>query len=152
MADFAALKALIDTEPLNAARTDQEVLDWLNESVTVQTDIDYNTWMVWASEEGIARKIKAAIADEETTPGTWTAPVYNDVLTVNALIQSGGDISLSRDDVRTIVATISGAGLPLTPANKNALLAKSDELQPRWQADGQTKPSLQVVNIARGFV
>jgi hypothetical protein len=27
------LKELIDSEPLNAARTDQEVLDWLNESV-----------------------------------------------------------------------------------------------------------------------
>ena len=28
------LKELIDSEPLNAARTDQEVLDWLNETVS----------------------------------------------------------------------------------------------------------------------
>ena len=28
------LKELIDSEPLNAGRTDQEVLDWLNESVS----------------------------------------------------------------------------------------------------------------------
>ena len=33
--DLLALKALIDTEPLNTARTDAEVLAWLYEPVTV---------------------------------------------------------------------------------------------------------------------
>lgn len=154
--DHLAFRALIDSEPLNGARTDLQVLDdWWMVDVTVQTDIDYQTFMVWASEEGIARKIKLAIANEEKTPGTWIASVYNDTLVVDHLLQGGGDISMSRDDIRTIVVSISGSGLPLSTANKNALNQKSNVDTPRWKAEGYDPQSdeswLAHISIARAL-
>ncbi len=134
--NYQKLKDLIDTEPLNAARTDAEVLSWLQEDVTVQKGITYQDLIVWSSAEGIARKIKAAIASEEATPGTWTNPVYNDVLVLQTLLSSGGDLDLSRDDVRGIVSGISGAGLPLTAPNKTALFAFSNEDVLRYESEG----------------
>ena len=144
-----SLKELIDSEPLNAARTDQQVLDWLNETVTVKKGITYQDLIVWASENQIGKKIKEAIADEEATPGTWTAGVYNDTLVLDMLLKSGGDVDLSRDDVRAIVGNLDGGGKPLSVPNKAALFAMSDVNQLRWVGTTPDQPSLQMVQNAR---
>lgn len=136
MVDTVRLRAVIDAEPANGARSDPEVLTWFQESVTAQHDITYQDLVVWASEEGVSRKLKLAIADEEATPGTLTAPVYNDTLTLELILKSGGELALSRDDVRAIVSGISGPGLPLSAPNRAALFAKSDVTDERWIIEG----------------
>jgi len=133
--DYTKLKDLIDTEPLNEGRTDQEVLDWLQEDVTVQRDVTYQDLIVWASEEQIAKKTKEGIAAEEATPGTWTASVYNDLLTLDILLKSGGDLALSRSDLRGMINNLCGSGKPYSGPNKAALFAFSNEDIPRWQAE-----------------
>jgi hypothetical protein len=143
--DHAALRALIDAEPLNAARTDAQVRDdWWLLDVTVPRDIDYQTLMIWASEEQVSKKLWEAIETYKadlalgTPTATYTASVINDTLTLSKMIDSGGEIALSRSEIRTIVSTISGPGAdkPLSTPNKNALNQKADVTLPRWQAEG----------------
>lgn len=129
---MATLKEVIDSDPANAAKTDQQVVDWLNELIVVQYDITFQDLIVWASEEQIGKKTKAGISDEETTPGTWTVSVYNDLLVLDILLKSGGDIALSRDDVRTMINNLSGGGKPFSLPNKTALFMRSDKNEVRW--------------------
>jgi hypothetical protein len=164
---MTSLTAFIATDPANnPPATDQTVLDWLNASVTVKTQISYTDLIIWSSKEtAVARKLRRAQIDQEIAenfnatpwkhtdpaylgastdlPGQGTAPpplalpytngVYSDVLSLLWLIQSGADLDLSRDDIRTMVNNLSGSGKPLSSANKDGLLALSDVATPRWE-------------------
>lgn len=123
------LKELIDSEPLNAGRTDQQVLDWLKESVTVETEINYIDFVVWASQNQIFKKTA-----DEIAAATATAGVMNDLFAVDAMLKSGGNwsLDLSRQDVRSIFNNLSGSGKPYSAPNRTALFALSDTSVERW--------------------
>ena len=116
--------------------TNQVIYDWSQESVAVQEDISYTDLIVWASGNGVMRKITEAIALEVATPDSWTEPVYNDLLVLDAMLKGGGDVALSRNDVRGIVSSVSGPSKPLTAADQTALLALSDGLAVRIEDSG----------------
>ena len=118
--------------------TDQVIYDWSQEAVAIQEDISYTDLLVWASDNGVMKKITNAIRDEVATPDTWTAPVYNDLLIIDAALKGGGgdSVFLSRDDVRGVINSVSGPSKPLTAADKNALLALSDGTALRIVAEG----------------
>jgi len=55
------LTELIDSEPLNAARTDQQVLDWLKETIVIQSRVSHASLLQWAAAGRYAKlsQIKA---------------------------------------------------------------------------------------------
>jgi len=128
------LKTLIDSDAVNdPPATDATVLAWLKELQTVNAGVDYQALLIWGSEEQIFRKVKFALSDEVTNPGTWITSVHNKLLALDAVLDSGGDLDLSRDELRTMINNLSGAGLPLSNANKTALYALADLQVERWQ-------------------
>ena len=134
MPDLSAIIA--NDYPGPGTDTDAQVLAWLQEPVTVPVDINFQELLMWASEQQIGKKLKAAIADEEATPGTWTAGIYNDLIVLDTMMKSGGDLALSRTDVRTLVSNLSGPAKPFSAANKNDLFARSDTSRLRLETYG----------------
>lgn len=140
--------------------TDQVLLDWCNEPVTVARDITYAQLISWGSTDGRRRELylayrayDAAIATD-ATPGThpYTAVQRNDLLLIEDLFKSGGDIALSDATVRTVFNSVSGnSGEPLTNADKNALLAMSDTAVDRLTANGVSRKNfgLSLINKVR---
>jgi hypothetical protein len=59
------LKELIDSEPANAARTDQEVFDWCNETVSVVGSIASRSLIAWAAANGRLAAITAGTSHSD---------------------------------------------------------------------------------------
>lgn len=135
------LKELIDSEPLNAGRTDQQVLDWLEENITQAEPISYTDLVVWASENQVFHRTRVPVAEVHAGTSTLSNAAQNDLMALDVLLKSGGNLDLTRQDVRSLFNTITGAGLPLAPAHRAALFAKSDRSVARWDFGTPHQPS-----------
>lgn len=109
--------------------TDAAVLAWLNQPDTFQQDISYQDLMLWVAGQNIAAKLHAAIAAGQ---GALTEDQWNGILTMDMLLRSGGSIAMSKTDLRGLINNITGPGVPLKPADRQALFAFSDYRAPRW--------------------
>ncbi len=120
-----ALKTLIDSEPLNAAKTDAEVLTWLNEDVTSYADVPWLDYAIWLSGNGGVSKMQNEVnnASQEIANGCQLGL---------AILNAGQPLSLSRTEVRTDLGVLVGAGKPFTTDERDALLAVSAEAKARW--------------------
>ena len=125
--NLSNLKAVIDTEPANAARTDAEVLAWLKESVTVWSDVSWEQFALWASRYDGIRKLETAKAGVDAGVATAAA-------TGLIVLDAGKDLLLSISEVRSMMGDL----VPdiFSTAEKNDLLAFSQSTQTRWLNEG----------------
>ncbi len=153
----AELKALIDSEPANAGRTDAQVLAWCDELTRdMQRDIsgaDFNEWL----SSGLRRlKLKQAESglDESgapltSFPGQITLnQVKNAALIAGDIAETGLGIELSR----------AGAASGLAPLRAIFTQAEIDELRDfgrsqvqRWQSADVPRPRLGDITAARAL-
>jgi len=138
--DYAALKALIDSEPLNAGRTDAEVLSWLGESVSVFVDVPWLDVAMWLVAQGIDRATLTTQATSGSAANKTAAQYIIDVIT------AGQPLQATDQRVRD---TIAASGL--TTGQKQALLALATEQRPRYSTAGWSGVSLQIVATARAW-
>lgn len=130
MIDHKKLRTLIDADPANTARTDQQVLDnwwWVN--VTVKMDVPLAEFLLWLSNNGGRDRVDLAKshADED---------VRNAAHLMIDMMRAGLDLLLSRNDVRAAFAPLVGVGKPFSVAQKDSLLAISNVAMQRWKAEG----------------
>jgi len=132
------LKELIDSEPANAGRTDQEVLDWLFETQSVFVDVPWASYAKWMAKNGLA----SAFEDEAANGnGAAKAGAQFALMVVNA----GQDLPASDSDVRSALAATS----TVSGSVQAELVAMAQEDQPRWQASGTVNPTMGKVIRAR---
>jgi hypothetical protein len=147
------LTELIDSEPLSAGRTDQQVMDWLNETVIVENPIDFIELWEWATDETTAFW---KIFDERQLILAGTSALTNsqkgDTLAIWSLLNSGGDwqLDLSKGGVRGPFNTIAG-GVVISNPDKGALFARSDMNVLRWTqaSDLRASPTIATITGAR---
>lgn len=134
------LKTLIDSEPANTGRTDQEVLDWLlNETEAVWVDVPWADYAKWMAKN-------ALLTSFETEAASGTGAAKSGAQFALMVVNAGQDLPASDSDVRTaIVATTT-----VNPgAVQDELIALAQEDQPRWQANGTVTPTMGKVIRAR---
>lgn len=123
------LKTLIDSEPLNAARSDADVLAWLNETQTVQGDVSWTDYMLWLSETSGVVKLRTAAAS-----GSADA-IKNAGELALIVAQSGQPLFVSRADVRASLAPLISGGV-FSAGERDSLLAKGALTPTRWEVAG----------------
>jgi hypothetical protein len=115
------LKTLIDSEPLNADKTDAEVETWVNELVPTDVDVSWTDLTVWATTHDTINKLEAA----KSTGTPDKRKLANGAL---LLINTGRDLSSSRPDVKALVGAM---GAILDPDELTALTALTTAQKPR---------------------
>jgi hypothetical protein len=60
--DHASIKILIDSDPANAAKTDQQVLDWLHADATINKPINSRQLLRWSASNNRLVNINSAIS------------------------------------------------------------------------------------------
>ena len=138
---ITALKALIATEPLNAGRTDEEVLAWCNEPVTVSKDITFNDLTIWGANLTNARfKIWQEMRAMEADTSTLNNGQKGSVLALSDLFNAGGgsgvgsDFAFAKNEMRQIVNAIDG-GVVISNPDRAALLQLAEKQVTRPEAD-----------------
>jgi hypothetical protein len=132
------LKTLIDSEPANAGRTDQEVLDWLNETESVWVDVSWASYAKWMAKNALSSDF-----EDEATNGTGAAKAGAQFALM--IVNAGQDLPASDADVRSAMVAITA----VSGAAETELVALTQEDQPRWQANGISRPKFGHVQLAR---
>lgn len=114
------LAELIDSEPANAGRTDQAVLDWLDEVMTSWQDVSWLELTVWLHESGITRADLSTAA--AGTGATATAAQH-----IIDCVAAGQVLSASDSRIRSLINASSLSG-----AAKASLTAAAQTSSPRW--------------------
>lgn len=142
------LKDKIDEEPLNAGRTDQQVLDWLNESETriLALDVEFIDFEEWTASQKLYSEIHG---DAETTP-------FNDnsscARMMDLVLERGTDLQSSKQSVIDTLDDGTGGGNVMNAAQRAALDALIFPQVPRWEnADWNRQPLLGDVIAARAL-
>lgn len=145
--NLEALKELIDTDGGNAAKTDQEVLDWLNQTISVERHINFRDFYGWVAARDIITKCEAKKEDADlTTRGFAQATLL--------LLNTGQGTDLSNDDLNSLLTVLVNTSV-ITEADKDALYdaAVNDVL--RWQSLDESlgvyQPNIDHVIAARGL-
>ena len=121
------LKGVIDAEPANVSRTDQEVLDWFKEAVTVWSDITWEQYALWAARyDGIVKM--------ETAKGDADLDIRRAASIGLLVLTAGKDLLLSIIEIRTLMGNL----VPdvFSVAEKDDLLAFSQSTPIRWTSHG----------------
>lgn len=114
------LAELINSEPLNAARTDAEVLAWLNESVNTFMDVGWLDLCMWVAQHAYRPTLVTAASIGTDAQKTAAQHVLD-------CIAAGQPLSASDSRVRAVVASAIPAGQPRTD-----LLALATKTMTRW--------------------
>lgn len=138
--DYQALRALIDTEPLNAARTDDQVLAWLQEATSTFVDVSWLDLCMWVATQGY-RPTLAAAATSGNTDQVKTAAQH-----VLDCIAAGQPLFASDSRVRNAIAAAIPAGTART-----ALLALATASVTRAAAAGFPNVNFGDVQSARAI-
>jgi hypothetical protein len=140
---MTTLKELIDSEPANAARTDQEVFDWLNEFVSVVGSIASRSLIAWAAASGRL----AAITAGTNHADAGLASVASAALLTIERTDTSLDMS---DSTHVALVDILVAGEVLSSTDKGELVALATTQVVRWtQADGVTHRTVGAIQAAR---
>ncbi|MBX9607274.1 MAG: hypothetical protein K2Y51_13700 [Gammaproteobacteria bacterium] len=138
------LKELIDSEPANAKRTDDEVLTWACEDVDKLVPLDSRKLLRWGGAGGRLARLEDAAANTEL-------PVeVRAVARAAVLVVSREDTTLELDDPNheALVDALVLAGV-LTAADKSELIAMATKRVPRYEAAGLNRPLLGDIKAAR---
>jgi hypothetical protein len=131
------LKELIDSEPANAARTDQEVFDWLNEFVSVVGSIASRSLIAWAASNG---RLAAITAGTNHADAGLASVASAALLTIER-----EDTSLDMSDsTHVALVDILVAGGVLSSTDKDELVALSTTLVDRVTNAGVSRKNLGV--------
>lgn len=122
------LRTLIQPR-IDAGDTDEQILSWLNESVTVPRDVSWTDYMLWLRSVKGLRRLGVAMKNDLLSDDVRDAA--EGALVVANTSQT---LSLSRTDVRQALAPLVGP--VFTTAERDALLALSDAEVSRWAANG----------------
>lgn len=115
------LEELIDSAPANAGRTDQEVLDWLDETVSQWVDIPWLEFQIWRHAEGVTNAMLETVAAGVDSTRATAAQYMLDV------VSAGQPFSASDPRVRTLIVD---AALPA--GMMASLQALAQVSVPRW--------------------
>jgi len=142
------LKTLIDSEPANATRTDQQVLDWLLAPVTVQRDATNGDVLTWAAGNDMIKRLRDYAAGASAAErGLANAALVR--------IDAGLGLSLTDAKVQSLLSNMVALGM-MTQVEADDLNAQAQEQAPRWQAqplsDVRHEPTVHEVGVARGTV
>ena len=142
--ELVDLRAKIDEEPLNAGRTDQEVLDWLLELETSEEAVDvpqteYENWL-------IAEKLLGALDQAIGPSDAGSISFY-----MLEQYKMGAGLPMSKQLVRDTIGT-DAVPTPVSAAQYTALEALAFPQVPRWlNADWTRPPILGDVVAARAL-
>jgi hypothetical protein len=144
MSYYANLKAFIDTDAANDAKTDADVLTWLLESVTGFIDVNWLELGIVLNEQDIDR---ATLNTAATAVDPETATAAQHLLDcVNA------GQALSTSDVR--IRNMMNAAVNMPAALRTALITAASVSVARWTTatpNLRTEPTLDYVVIARAL-
>ena len=136
-----ALRDFIDSEPANASKTDVEVMDWLNESVTSYQDVDWQDFAIWMSLYGLFDTFETEAANTDNTPAGRSACRF-----CLAVVAAGKDLPTADDNVRNALGNLRTDNI-ISVAERDAIVAHAQISVPRWQEEGITRPKLHHVEI-----
>jgi hypothetical protein len=141
---MTTLKELIDSEPANAARTDQEVFDWCNELVSVVGSIASLSLIAWAAANGRFSAITAGTNHSDA----GLASVAEAALVTIKRQDASLDMS---DSTHEDLVDILVAGGVLSSTDKDELVALATTLVDRVTNAGVSRKNLGVslVNSVR---
>lgn len=140
---YQTLKTLIDSEPANAAKSDADVLTWLDETVTIQNDATHGEVLEWCAANDI---INIMETHSEGTDATKRG-LADAALT---LVRSGGELHLTKSSVQTLLGSMVALSM-ITQTNSDDLYALAQEAKTRWANVGLTQPIESHVNVARSL-
>lgn len=140
---YKALKTLIDSDAGNAAKTDAQVLTWLEETVTIQNDATIGEVLEWCANNDIINNMEThSLGVDETKRGIADAAL--------TLVRSGQGLSLTKASVQTLIASMVALSM-ITQTESDALYALAQETKTRWANAGLTQPLESHVNVARSL-
>lgn len=144
MANISDLKSLIDSEPSNAEKSNEEIQAWLNEGSGIFDELLINERGLYAAlgptmAEGILQVLEAVSESNAVVKRAlkWLEP-------------SQGGLDLGSVHVRSMVEQLQQGGL-LTTEQASALLSMPRE-RTRTETVDFSSSSLQQIEIARGEV
>lgn len=145
MNEHSDLKIKIDSEPANAARTDQEVLDWLGElEAGPFIDVPAEVYFSWSAKYKLPGRYYATA---NTTPASNLQSAA--LMLYTAWVQNVG-LLLSDADVRTHLADAVPSIVSIAARDELLQVARPDV--PRWQnASWDRAPILGDVVAARAL-
>ena len=121
------LKAIIDSEPSNAGKTDLEILAWLKEVVTIQNDASNGDVLAWAGPRDLINRLR-----ETSTLGSGSKRGLADVALTR--INSGLGLTLSDSAIQGLLSQMVVDGT-LTQQEVDALNESCQESKTRWSAN-----------------
>lgn len=145
MMNYTALKALIDSDPSNAAASDAEVLAWLKADITIQDVVTKAKLLQWCGTDDRLKNLKAAASNQ--------AHAANNLAEVAVMLLTASDVSTFDTGDAANVAMLDAlvAATVLTPADKTALMTLGEVTKARCMSAGVSASdlSLQVINNVR---
>lgn len=138
--DHQKLKTVIDSEPDNSSRTDEDILIWLNAKRTIRAKADTEKLVRYMAEEGIWSNMNSS-----SDPVVISAKSELDMLT-----QRLPTIDTRATRFVTMIDTLITKNV-VTEDQKNAILAMSDDQQTPLQESGISRAVLGDVIFARGL-
>ena len=145
--EHSDLKAKIDEEPLNAGRTDQEVLDWLNETEQgpwlLVASGEFNAWVARSQLAGPLNSVRQEpYTDSRAKPLNTADSERNAAEMLWRAYNRGEGLDLSSTDIRNAVAPAVGGTRVISPAQRDDLLAVARPDVPRWVNANWTQPPI----------
>ena len=157
--DLVALRAVIDSEPSNAAKTDAEVRAWLVETTITRKRLPLLSFVAKLDEwsrlrllHDTARRAQALI-DAQQSLSTIQDLAHDTWTTMKTLREMGqDDIDVSPGAFATrIAAFVSNSFITQAQADELSALAAT-ELTPRWRSEGLPRsPMIEDVTDARAL-
>jgi hypothetical protein len=146
--NYIVLKALMDSDPANAGKTDADVHAWLLEPDPNPRyqDVEWLDYMVWLGDVDGMERLDAAISAGSSSEETKGASRL--ALTI---AQAGQDLALSDARVRSLLAKVVPS--VFTTAERDQLLAMGTvETATRWASAGvEREPDvIHVTNVRAG--
>lgn len=130
------LAELIASEPLNAGRTDQQVLDWCNEFVNDWQDVSWLDLSMWITTNDLRGTIITRTKDADAAVATAAQHIVD-------CITAGQPLAMTDSRVR---ATLNKA-LPVGTV-RDALVTLATKQIPRWEAAGVPRGEVTINHVA----
>ena len=144
--DLAALKAAIDAEPANAARSDEDVAAWLIEEVSHINTISTKKLMGWAATDDILRNLDTA-ADDSGQSNTMRGIARG----MAAIMRGREELDIGDAETQQLLGVAVSGGL-ITQAHRDDLEARATMTLARWNAEGlPSRPRTADVTAARAL-
>ncbi len=138
------LRELIDSDPANAQRTDEEVLAWVHEDVDTLVPLDSRKLLRWGGAGGRLARLEDAAANAEL-PVEVRAVARAAVLVVS---REDTQLELADPNHEALVDALVASGV-LTVEDKAQMIAMATKPAPRYEAAGLNRPLLGDIAAAR---